>query len=364
MRIVAILNQKGGVGKTTTAVNLGAALVERGQRVLLVDADPQGNLTDHLGVDPARIEESLYDVLLDGVAAKQAIVTTATPGLDVLPSHADLAAAEQELAPELARETRLRRALATLGEDAYDWVLLDCPPSLGLLSLNAMAAAGAVLITLQTEYFALRGLGQLHQIVRMVQEHVNPSLKLLGILPTLVNPVTNLAREVIEEVRTHYGDVLFRTRIRQNVRLAEAPGHQTHIFAYDPNCPGATDYRALADEVLARASWMSGPAPVADPAAAPPARASRPASPATPACATPSANRPAANGPAPQTPVAEKPAADTAPVPKPPAAAAPDVSTSPTAAPGLPVHFDRRPRLALPDLPPAPTSAPQSAPRS
>lgn len=355
MRIVAILNQKGGVGKTTTAVNLGAALVERGQRVLLVDADPQGNLTDHLGVETARIEESLYDVLLDGVAARQAIVPTATPGLDVLPSHADLAAAEQELAPELARETRLRRALATLGEGAYDWVLLDCPPSLGLLSLNAMAAAGAVLITLQTEYFALRGLGQLHQIVRMVQEHVNPGLKLLGILPTMVNPVTNLAREVIEEVRAHYGDVLFRTRIRQNVRLAEAPGHQTHIFAYDPNCPGAADYRALAGEVLARADLLPGQALIADRTVSPPARASRPASSATTSTGQPPASRPAADAPA-----AARPAADAAPATAPPAADAPDASPSPAPAPGLPAHFDRRPRLSLPDLPPAPQSTPRS----
>lgn len=272
MRVLAILNQKGGVGKTTTAVNLGAALVARGRRVLLVDADPQGNLTDHLGVDPARIEESLYDVLLEGVPARQAVVSTATAGLDVLPSHADLAAAEQELAPELGRELRLRRALLGLGPDAYDWVLLDCPPSLGLLSLNAMAAAGAVLITLQTEYFALRGLGQLDQIVRMVREHVNPALGLLGILPTLVNPVTNLAREVIDEVRAHYGEVVFATRIRQNVRLAEAPGHQTHIFAYDPACPGAADYRALAEEVLARAAQVPALAPEAPPAPPPAAR--------------------------------------------------------------------------------------------
>jgi chromosome partitioning protein len=252
VRVVAILNQKGGVGKTTTAVNLGAALALAGHRVLLVDADPQGNLTDHLGVDMGTLASSVYDVLMEGTPIGAAVVATATPGLSVLPAHADLAAAEQELAGEMAREFRLRRALAALPEDAYDWVLIDCPPSLGLLSLNAMAAARDLIITVQTEYFAMRGLGQLDEVVAMVRQHVNPDLRILGILPTLVNPVTRLAREVVDEIRAHYGALLFDVRIRQNVRLAEAPGHQVHIFAYDEHSAGAADYRALAAEVEAR----------------------------------------------------------------------------------------------------------------
>ncbi len=252
MRVVAILNQKGGVGKTTTAVNLGAALALAGRRVLLVDSDPQANLTDHLGVDELMGELSVYDVLTDGASIASAVVETATPGLSVVPADGDLAAVEQELASEIAREGRLRRALQQVPEGTYDWVLIDCPPSLGLLSLNAMTAASGVIVTMQTEYFAMRGLGQLDAIVSMVQEHVNPSLKILGILPTLVSPVTRLAREVIQEITEHYGELVFSTRIRQNVRLAEAPGHQMHIFAYDPLSAGAADYRALAVEVEGR----------------------------------------------------------------------------------------------------------------
>jgi chromosome partitioning protein len=253
VRIVAILNQKGGVGKTTTAVNLGAALATNGRRVLLVDADPQCNLTDHLGLDPTALEQSIYDVLVDDAPLASVTQPTGTEGLFVLPAHPDLAAAEQELASEIARESRLRRAFATLPADAYEWVLIDCPPSLGLLSLNAMVAATEIIITVQTEYFAMRGLGQIDEVIGEVQRHINRDLEILGILPTLVNPVTRLAREVLEEVRRHFGHKVFTTRIRQNVRLAEAPGHQQHIFDYDPESAGAADYRALADEIQARA---------------------------------------------------------------------------------------------------------------
>lgn len=252
MRIVAVLNQKGGVGKTTTTVNLGAALALRGRRVLLIDADPQGNLTDHLGLEPGPEDATLYDVLTEGTSIGTATLETDTERLFVVPAEPDLAAAESELANEIAREGRLRRALEAVEADRYDWVLIDCPPSLGLLSVNAMAAASELLITLQTEYFALKGLAALDEVITLVREHINPDVELLGILPTLVNPVTLLAREVIEEVKTHYGDVVFGTQIRQNVSLAEAPSRGTHIFAYKAGSPGASDYLRLADEIEGR----------------------------------------------------------------------------------------------------------------
>ncbi|MFM8385489.1 MAG: ParA family protein [Planctomycetia bacterium] len=255
MRIVAVINQKGGVGKTTTAVNLGAALALRGRKVLLVDLDPQGNLTDHLGLaadDPSTDERpSSYGVLMGDVALASAVLATATKGLWVLPSTPDLAGVEIELADAPGRESRLKQALAAVPERSYDWVLVDCPPSLGLLSLNAMVAAREVFITLQTEYLSLKGLGLVTRTVDMVREQVNTDLRISGIVATLVDPVTNLAREVIEEVRVNYGQRVFETRVRKNVRLAEAPSHGQHIFEYQPDSPGAADYRALAEEVEA-----------------------------------------------------------------------------------------------------------------
>ena len=331
MRIVAVLNQKGGVGKTTTAVNLGAALALRGKRVLLIDADPQGNLTDHLGIDTTTTETSFYDVLLEDASIMGATVETGTEGLYVVPSETDLAAAESELAAEMGREFRLRRAMRAMPADAYDWVLIDCPPSLGLLSLNAMAAANELLIALQTEYFALKGLEKLTQVREMVREHLNPDLRLLGILPTLVSPVTILAKEVIQEVQTHYGNVVLGARIRQNVSLAEAPSQGMHIFQYKPNSPGAEDYLALADELLGlrdsgstsrarreataerRAAPKTAPAPTVDdaPGAPPPSTSPESAThaPATasvpPPEAEPYAGPAAARGPAEEAPPPE-----------------------------------------------------------
>ncbi len=306
MKIVAILNQKGGVGKTTTAVNLGAALALAGHKVLLIDSDAQGNLTDHLGLDERLGEVTVYDVLTEGAPIAGAVLETETPGLHVLPADADLAAAEQELATEMAREARLQRALRTLPADAYDWVLIDCPPSLGLLSLNAMTAASYLLITVQTEYFAMRGLGALDETVGMVREHVNPDLEILGILTTMVNPVTRLAREVIDEIRGHYGALVFDTHIRQNVRLAEAPGHQVHIFGYDPLSAGAEDYRALAKEVEARAS-----APTPEPQAAPAPEVPAAEAPAVEPAEAPPVVQPAVPAPTPAPSPAPSPQGET-----------------------------------------------------
>ena len=275
MRLVAVLNQKGGVGKTTTAVNLGAALALAGQRVLLVDFDPQGNLSDHLGVEPDADAPTVYDVLTQDAPLATAVCATATKGLEVIPGDQDLAAAEVELVNEPGRELRLRRAFQEGPQDRWDWVLIDCPPSLGLLTLNAMAACPEVFITLQTEYFALRGLGQLLRIVSLVKQGIHPEIEITGIIPTLVNPVTNLAKEVVQEVREHFGDRVFGTHVRQNVRLAEAPGHGQHIFEYAPHSAGAKDYRALAAEVLALAppAKPAEEAPQGPLAAAPPPEA-------------------------------------------------------------------------------------------
>ncbi len=250
MRIIAVVNQKGGVGKTTTSVNLGAALALRGRRVLLVDMDPQGNLTDHLLGDAPEGEPraSVYDVLVEGKPILDAVVDTSTPGLRVLPSHEDLAGAELDLASVIGREVLLRDALADLPEATFDYVFLDCPPSLGLLSLNALAAAHEVFIALQTEFFAMRGLGALDRTVDLVKRRINPALRVTGIVPTLVD-ATRLSREVVDEVRGHYGDLVFSSRVRSNIRLAEAPSHGKHIFDYAPDSPGAADYAALAREV-------------------------------------------------------------------------------------------------------------------
>ena len=260
MRRIAIINQKGGVGKTTTAVNLGAALARSGQRVVVIDMDPQANASLHLGEELAPEEPSTYSVMTAGTPLEGALRQTATPGLSILPSHIDLSGAELELASAFGRETILRDALdawettarANGGEDPADCVLIDCPPSLGLLSVNGLAAAREVLIVLQTEFFALQGLSKLIEVIQLLQRRMNPSLEITGVLACLYDGRLRLAREVLAEIRRHFSGQVYRTAIRCNIKLAEAPSHGRTIFEYDPSSAGARDYEQLAAEYLAR----------------------------------------------------------------------------------------------------------------
>jgi chromosome partitioning protein len=261
VRIISLLNQKGGVGKTTTTVNLGAALALLGKRVVVVDLDPQANLSVHLGIEVAAGEPSAYRVLLGEVGFGEAIVATATPGLGCLPTDLDLSGAELELANQFGRETLLRDAvrawrddvLARTGDEPADFVLLDCPPSLGLLSINALAASDEVFICVQTEFFALRGLSKLMDVVRLVQRRLHPALRVTGIIPCLYDNRLKLAREVLAELKRYCGDQVFARHVGVNVKLAEAPSYAQTIFEYAPESTGARDYRLLAEEVLERA---------------------------------------------------------------------------------------------------------------
>lgn len=247
-RVYALANQKGGVGKTTTAVNLGASLVSRGQRVLLADADPQANATTSLGLNGSLAGTSIYDVLVGELPAASAVAPSGRPNLDVLPSAPSLAGAEVELVSLFAREHRLRRALEPL-LPAYDYVIIDCPPSLGLLTVNALVAADAVIVPVQCEYLALEGLGQLIEVIALVRRHLNPSLRLRGVVLTMFDARTNLSREVEAEVRRHF-PTTFATVIPRSIRLSEAPSYGKTILEYDASSRGARAYLALADELL------------------------------------------------------------------------------------------------------------------
>jgi chromosome partitioning protein len=248
---VACANQKGGVGKTTTVVNLGSYLALAGERILIVDLDPQGNATSGLGIDRSEIERSIYDAVIDDVPITELILEGPLPGLEVVPSTVALAGAEIELAPIEARERRLRRLLAGIVDD-YDYVLVDCPPSLGLLTVNALTAADSVLIPLQCEYYALEGLTHLLATLELVREHLNPDLAIKGIALTMFDGRTKLSADVATEVRRYLGDRVFTTVIPRSVRLSEAPSHGLPIPRYAPDSTGAVAYAALADEVLAR----------------------------------------------------------------------------------------------------------------
>jgi chromosome partitioning protein len=285
MRRIAVINQKGGVGKTTTAVNLGAGLARIGAKVLICDLDPQCNLTVHLDVDPAGGQVSAYELMHGKSTLEEVVRPTKTGGLEMLPASIDLAGIELELVNTVGRETLLRDAFATVAKERWDFVLMDCPPSLGLLALNALVAADEVFVPIQSEFFALQGLGKLLEVVDLVHRRLNPGLRITGMVSCRHDPSTNLGRQVMADINQHFGDVLLKTVVRRNVKLAEAPSHGQTIFEYDAESRGALDYLALAREVLG-AEWAPGyappPAAVAAPPAAPPA-----ASPASAPAAAP-----------------------------------------------------------------------------
>lgn len=250
-KIISIINQKGGVGKTTTAVNLAAYLADSGHRTLLVDEDAQGNATSGLSMDTSRFDATLYDVLIDGVPAEEAAYRTEVKKLSLLPASIDLAGAEVEMVDIPDRETLLRRVLAPL-RDRYDYILIDCPPSLGLMTVNALTAADMVLIPIQAEFYALEGLSQLTKTVQAVKKRLNPELELLGILVTMYDGRTNLAVQVSEEVKKYFGKKVFKTMIPRAVKLSEAPSFGEPIVRYAPKSKGAAAYKSLCQEVLKR----------------------------------------------------------------------------------------------------------------
>jgi len=262
MRLIAFMNQKGGVGKTTCAVNLSAGLAELNKRVLLVDIDPQANASIHLAVEVNNLSHSIYHVLTGACTVGEAVLPDVRPGLSILPSNIDLSGAEIELVNAVGRETILRDALEVyLAEEPHDFVVMDCPPSLGLLSLNALTAAREVIIPLQTEFFALQGMVKLLEVVQLIQRRLNHPLVITGVVPTIFDVRTNLGHEVIEEIRRFFGDKVFRTVIRNTVKLAEAPGHGKTIFEYANDSMAAVDFRELALEVVSRAGEKETPAP-------------------------------------------------------------------------------------------------------
>jgi chromosome partitioning protein len=250
-RIISVANQKGGVGKTTTTVNLGACLAQDGKKVLLIDSDAQGNATSGLGVRKPDVKQDIYDVLVNEVSIKETIIKTSRENLSIVPATLQLAGAEIELTSMMARESRLKSALAEVS-DEYDFILVDCPPSLGHLTINAFTASDAILIPVQCEYYALEGLSQLLNTVRLVQKHFNPGLEIEGVLLTIYDARTNLGAEVVEEVRRYFQEKVYDTIIPRNVRLSEAPSHGKPIIDYDPRSKGAEVYQALAKEVLVR----------------------------------------------------------------------------------------------------------------
>ncbi|AAM25895.1 MAG: ATPases involved in chromosome partitioning [Caldanaerobacter subterraneus] len=251
-KVIAVANQKGGVGKTTTVVNLGYALAVKGKKVLCIDIDPQSNMTSGFGVNPASLDHTTYTVLIDEEEIENAILKLEQYGLDIVPSSIQLAGAEIELVPMISREYRLKKAIESVKEK-YDYILIDCPPSLGLLTINALTAADSVIVPIQCEYYALEGLTQLMNTINLVKKSLNPSLEIEGVVLTMFNARTNLSIQVVDEVKKFFKEKVYRTIIPRNIRLGEAPSYGKPISLYDPTSKGAEAYEDLAEEVIERA---------------------------------------------------------------------------------------------------------------
>ena len=250
-KVISIANQKGGVGKTTTSINLAASLAQEGKHVLLIDADPQANTSSGLGIELRELDNTIYECLINAIDPHKAIIPTETKNLDVLPSHIDLVGAEIEMLNLERRELLLKNILAQV-KDEYDYILIDCSPSLGLITVNALTASDSVIIPVQCEFFALEGIAKLLNTIKIIKSKLNPDLKIEGFLLTMFDNRLRLSNQVYEEVKRHFGDLVFNTVIARNVRLSEAPSHGVSVIEYDPSSKGAKNYKSLAKELIAR----------------------------------------------------------------------------------------------------------------